>query len=238
MGNYVARCRARWSVSPCDICPAFKYMNEREKTSLKFFFSLVDTKKKRAKDRSLSSARRARPAQKERNKVFCHQRLAISASFNRVETPLSTSPEHKRKEIQKRKRERERKENKKDKSRHTQYFTSNCTCCSEHSSRSISIWRMLRDDLVVAANTLHFILLSLSFLFSLCVFFILEFPNRVFFSPRCVKHKNPTNWCVKSFFLRNDATIGRSLFCSGTRSREILIGGCRKCEKSVQIRVD
>ena len=44
-------------------------MNER-KNLVKIFFSLLDTKKKSAKDRSLSSARRARPAQKKNKEGF------------------------------------------------------------------------------------------------------------------------------------------------------------------------
>lgn len=87
-------------------------MNEREKTSLKFFSPPPRRyKKKSAKDRSLSSARWARPAQTKGFKIlFCLQRL----TFKRLsDLLLSSSPEHKRREIQKRKRER--KENKKDK---------------------------------------------------------------------------------------------------------------------------
>ena len=166
-------------------------MNER-KNLVKIFFSLLDTKKKSAKDRSLSSARRARPAQKKNKEGFVLSSTSRHICESLSDLLLSSSPEHKRREIQKRKREREKKTRK---------------IKPAYAILHVQLHLLLRTRLALHLHlthvarrprrrrehfTLHLPLsISLSFLLFVC--FYLEFPI-VYFFPWCsVNTKIPTN---------------------------------------------
>lgn len=158
-------------------------MNER-KNLVKIFFSLLDTKKKSAKDRSLSSARRARPAQKKNKEGF----VLSSTSRHICESQIDyfdyciiviIAGTQKKRDT---KNERERKENKKDKtgirntSRPTALAAPNTprapspfdACCATTSSSPRTLY--------TSSSSLYF---SLFFLLFVC--FYLEFPIVYFF---------------------------------------------------------
>jgi len=173
-------------------------MNEREKTSLKFFFSLVDTKKKRAKDRSLSSARRARPAQINPVifvfNVSPHPRVSECKLQVLVIVIIAGT---KRREIQKRKeREKKRKAKPAYAILHVQLHLLLRTLLALHLHLTHVARRPRRRR---EHFTLHLTLSLFSFLF-VCVFYFGVPQSCIFFPALCETQKSHKLMCEKFFF--------------------------------------
>ena len=159
-------------------------MNEREKTSLKFFF-LPRRYKKKERERSISlvCAQSASGSEKVSRAFFVfnvspHLRVSELGSSDLL---LSSSPEHKRREIQKRKRER--KENKKDKTgiRNTSRPTA---LAAPNTPRAPSPFDACCATTSSSPRTLYTSSYSLSLsLFSLCVCFLFWSSPIVYFFP-------------------------------------------------------